>query len=448
MAGSTSSSAARRVVTGGTSGRPGRRRGRPHRRASSAGTRTCPRPRPCCWPTTRCCCPGWSTRHVHVNEPGRTEWEGFATATAAAAAGGVTTIVDMPLNSIPPTVDRRRAGGEAAGRARASATWTSASGAARCPATLGAPAARCTRPACSASSASWSTAGCPSSRRSTRAELAAALAEVAAFDALLIVHAEDAGDDRRGAGRAGRAYADFLASRPPRPRTRAIAGLLDAARRTGARVHVVHLSGRRRAAAARGGAARAASRSRAETCPHYLTLAAEESRTARTSSSAARRSADAANRDALWAGLADGTIDCVVSDHSPCTPELKLPGRPGTSARPGAGSPRCSWACRWCGPRAGAGRRLADVVALDVRGAGRAGRAGRQGRASRPAATPTWCAFAPDEAFVVDPARLHHRHPVTPYAGRRADRGGPRRPGCAGPRRRRRRVAAEPRGRC
>ena len=87
------------------------------------------------WPTTRCCCPGLVDTHVHVNEPGRTEWEGFATATRAAAAGGVTTILDMPLNSIPPTVDVAALEVKRKARRRPGATSTSASGAAPSPAT-------------------------------------------------------------------------------------------------------------------------------------------------------------------------------------------------------------------------------------------------------------------------------------------------------------------------
>ena len=167
--------------------------------------------------------PGLVDTHVHVNEPGRTEWEGFATATRAAAAGGVTAIVDMPLNSLPPTVDvdalriKRAA-------ARGSATSTSVSGAARSRATP-ATCPACTTPGCSASRRSWPTPGCPSSRRSIPTSCADALAAV---DALFVVHAEDPWHLHDAASSAG--YADFLASRPPDAEHAAVATAIDAAR--------------------------------------------------------------------------------------------------------------------------------------------------------------------------------------------------------------------------
>ena len=143
--------------------------------------------------------PGLVDTHVHVNEPGRTEWEGFATATRAAAAGGVTTIVDMPLNSIPPTttvaaLEIKRAVAEGQ-------CWsTSASGAARCPATCPS-SRRCTRPGSSASSASCSTRASRSSRTSSRRRSRAAMTETARLGALMIVHAEDGRPARRGRAR-------------------------------------------------------------------------------------------------------------------------------------------------------------------------------------------------------------------------------------------------------
>ena len=184
--------------------------------------------------------PGLVDSHVHVNEPGRTEWEGFATATRAAAAGGVTTIVDMPLNSIPPTVSvealhvKRRL-------RRARSRSMSRSGAVPCRATPTS-SGRCSRQASWASSASCSTPVCRSSRRWTTRGCATALAELAAVDGLLIAHAEDAAVLAAAPAPGGPSYAAFLASRPGAAEESAIGRLLAAALDTGARVHVVHLA--------------------------------------------------------------------------------------------------------------------------------------------------------------------------------------------------------------
>ena len=198
--------------------------------------------------------PGLVDTHVHVNEPGRTEWEGFATATRAAAAGGVTTLVDMPLNSLPPTATAAALRRKRAAAARQGARRRRLLGrrGARQPRR---PARRCTTPGVFGFKCFLSTPACRSSRRSTRPQLAPALAEIAGFDGAADRARRGPGAIAAGAARGRPTYADFLASRPPAAEDTAIAR---PDRRgpasTGARVHVLHLSRRRRAAADRAAA--------------------------------------------------------------------------------------------------------------------------------------------------------------------------------------------------
>ena len=358
--------------------------------------------------------PGLVDSHVHVNEPGRTEWEGFATATAAAAAGGVTTIVDMPLNSIPPTVtvaalERKRAA--AAGQlATDVAFWGGA-----VPGNLAE-----LRPLHEAGVAGFKCFLLPSGVEEFAplgpAELAAAMAEIAGFGGLLIAHAEDAAVIEAAPAALGRSYAGFAASRPPQAEVRAVRALLAAARRTGCRVHVVHLS-----AAAALPLIRAAKAEglpvTAETCPHYLTLRAEEVPDGGTAFKCCPPIRDAANQDALWAALLDGTLDCVVSDHSPVTPDLKcLEEGDFGAAWGGIASVQLGLPVMWTeGSRRGV--RLDSLAAWMATAPARlAGLAGRGAIAVGYRAD--FCVLDPDAEFTVDPAGLRHRHPVTPYAGR------------------------------
>jgi allantoinase len=358
--------------------------------------------------------PGLVDTHVHVNEPGRTEWEGFATATRAAAAGGVTTIVDMPLNSLPPTVDvaalqTKRAA--AAGRCAVDVGfWGGAvPGNADELAKLhaeGAFGVKCF----------LLDSGVPEFPPLVGAGLVAAMKAVAAYDGLLIAHAED-GDVVRPA--AGRRYADFVASRPPAAERGAIATLLRLARETGARVHVVHLS----AASALPLLADARAEGLAvsvETCPHYLALTAEEVPDGDTRFKCCPPVREAANRDALWQGLADGVIDMVVSDHSPSPPELKHldPADPSWgdfgTAWGGIASLQVGLPVVWTEARR-RGHGLARVVEWMAHApAARVGLA-RKGRITA-GADADLVVFAPDAPYTV--GELHHRHPVTPYAGR------------------------------
>ncbi len=357
--------------------------------------------------------PGLVDSHVHVNEPGRTEWEGFASATRAAAAGGVTTLIDMPLNSIPPTVDvpalelKRQA---ALGKVHVDVGfWGGA-----VPSSLGGLGLlhdagvfgfKCF----------LVDSGVPEFPPLSWAEVDRALAEVAALDGLLVVHAEDAAVLAGAPGCRGPSYAGFVGSRPHEAEDVAIAGLLDLAARHGARVHVLHLSSAD--ALGRIAQARAAGVSvTVETCPHYLTLAAEEIADGRTEFKCCPPIRDASNRDALWQGLADGLVDSVVSDHSPSTVDLKcLDTGDFGDAWGGVASLQLGLSLTWTAARS-RGVGLGSVVRwMSAAPAALVGLSAKG--AIEPGRDADLVVFAPDETFTVDPALLHHRNPVTPYAG-------------------------------
>ncbi|MFH8982362.1 allantoinase AllB [Streptomyces varsoviensis] len=358
--------------------------------------------------------PGLVDTHVHVNDPGRSEWEGFATATRAAAAGGVTTLIDMPLNSLPPTTTphhlhvKQRA---AAGAVHVDVGfWGGA-----IPANAGA-----LRPLHDAGVFGFkcflSPSGVEEFPELDRHQLAAAMAEVAGLGGLLIVHAEAPDHLDRAPRRTGRRYADFLASRPRAAENDAVTTLIALAARLGARVHVLHLSSGD-ALPLIAEARRAGVRLTAETCPHFLTLAAEEVPDGATEFKCCPPIRERANQDALWAGLADGTIDCVVSDHSPCTPDLKHPETGDfATAWGGISSLQLGLPAVWTAARR-RGHTLDDVARwMSTAPARLAGLAGKGAiEAGRDA---DLVALAPEDTFTVDPAALHHRHPITAYAGR------------------------------
>jgi allantoinase len=356
--------------------------------------------------------PGLVDSHVHVNEPGRTEWEGFASATRAAAAGGITTIVDMPLNSIPPTISVealhvKRA--VAAGQVSVDvAFWGGAvpGNADQLKPLLaaGAVGVKCF----------LLDSGVPEFPPLDDAGLRKALEQLAAVDGLLIAHCEDDEVIAAAPDPGGTSYAGFLASRPGAAEETAIGRLIAAARDTGARVHVVHLADADALPMLR--AARAEGvRITVETCPHYLTFSAEEVPDGATSFKCCPPIREATHREALWAALADGDIDLVVSDHSPCTPELKrLDVGDFGLAWGGITGLQVTLPVVWTGARA-RGRSLTEVVRwMSAAPAQLTGLAGKGGIAVGKDAD--LVAFAPDQQWRV--AELHHRHPVTPYAGR------------------------------
>ena len=357
--------------------------------------------------------PGLVDTHVHADEPGRTEWEGFASATAAAAAGGVTTIIDMPLNSIPPTttLEALRTKQEAArGQAHVDVGfWGGA-----VPDNLGIGELRALHDAGAFGFKCFlAETGVDEFRHLDQGQLEHAAAELAAFDGLLLVHAEDAGRLHDHAGGAG--YADYLASRPDAAETAAVARVIDVARRTGLRAHIVHVSSTEalpllRAAQAEG------VRITAETCPHYLTLAADEIDDGDTSFKCAPPIRERANQDALWAALSDGTLSIVVSDHSPATIELKTRGHDFGQAWGGIAGLQLGLPAVWTAARS-RGVPLAEVVRwMSANTAAFVGLADRGGIA--PGIRADLVVFAPEAEFTVDAATLKHKNPITAYQGR------------------------------
>ncbi|WP_028651875.1 allantoinase AllB [Nocardioides halotolerans] len=358
--------------------------------------------------------PGLVDTHVHVNEPGRTEWEGFATATRAAAAGGVTTILDMPLNSVPPTttveaLETKRAVAE--GQVSVDVGFWGGAVPGNVP-DLG--------PLHEAGVFGFKCflldSGVEEFGHLEPDQLALAMKETAALGALMIVHAEDGGLLDEAALDGGR-YAGFLASRPKAAEEAAIDLVIAQARATGGRAHVVHLSDADAVAALRAARTDGVDLS-VETCPHYLTFDAEHVADGATELKCCPPIREAANREALWAALAAGDLDFVVSDHSPCTVDLKRRGGGDFGeAWGGIASVQLGLPAVWTGARE-RGHALVDVVRwMATATADRVGLA-HKGRIEV-GADADLVRFAPDEEFTVDVTRLHHRNPVSAYAGRR-----------------------------
>jgi allantoinase len=362
--------------------------------------------------------PGIVDTHVHLNEPGRTEWEGFATATRAAAIGGVTTLVDMPLNSIPPTTSRE---GFAAKRSAAKGQCAVDVGfwGGVVPGNQGELAGmvedgvrgfKCFLVDSGVAEFGWV----------GETELAPAMGILAGLGVPLLVHAEVAGPiDAATATLTGadpRSYATYLASRPPAAEEQAIQLVTRLCRATRARTHIVHHS-----AASALHLLREARREglplSAETCPHYLHFTAETIPDGATPFKCAPPIRDAANREALWKALADGVLDFVASDHSPCSPNLKaMEVGDFVAAWGGVSGLQLALSVVWT-EASRRGHTLVDIVRWMCAGPARlAGLTGRKGSIAA-GADADLVVFAPDDTTSVSPDRIQHRHKVTPYAG-------------------------------
>ncbi|CAN5245778.1 allantoinase AllB [soil metagenome] len=363
--------------------------------------------------------PGIVDSHVHINEPGRTEWEGFASATRAAAAGGVTTVIDMPLNSIPATTTT------AALEAKRSVAdekaiidvgfWGGA-----VPENLG--ALKLLHDAGVFGFKAFLTpSGVDEFGHLDAAQLDAALEELAAFDGLLIVHAEDPGVIDAHADDGGADYRRFVESRPDEAEVTAIERVIAGVRRTGARAHILHLSSAKALPALR--AARAEGLPiTVETCPHYLAISAEQIGDGATQYKCCPPIRDDANRDLLWAALVDGDIDIVVTDHSPSTAALKFQG----GADASSGDFQLSWggiaglqlglSAVWT-EASSRGIPLERVLGWMSRGPADFVGLAHKGRIAV-GADADLVAFAPDATFTVHAEELLHRNPVSAYDDR------------------------------
>ena len=357
--------------------------------------------------------PGLVDTHVHICEPGHADWEGFATATQSAALGGITTLVDMPLDSVPATTTvaalelKRRAaagqchvdvgfwGGVVPGNGHELAPLFDA----------GVLGFKCFLADSGAEDFPPVSAG----------EMEQALRMLRPFGVPLLVHAES--DQAAVQAKATSVYAHYLATRPRDIENLAIGQVIDAAKRSGGRAHIVHLSSSDAlpmiAQARRDGVAVTA-----ETCPHYLYLCAEEIADGATPAKAGPPVREAANRELLWEGLRRGTIDLVASDHSPATPAMKhLDTGDFAAAWGGISSLQISLPLAWTAAR-DRGISLPEVAGWMSTLPAKLARLDRKGRIA-PGCDADFCILAPDEPFAVDPAALRHRQPVTPYAGRR-----------------------------
>lgn len=366
--------------------------------------------------------PGLVDTHVHINEPGRTEWEGFATATQAAAAGGVTTLVDMPLNCVPETIDVQAL--EAKREAATGKTWVDwaawggvvrgNAGSLPALAAAGVPGFKCFLIHSGIEGFSWV----------NEADLRLALERLRGTGLPLLAHAEVAGPveeatNQLNAHRADwRRYATYLASRPDAAEVEAIALLIRLAEEFDAHIHIVHLATVEALPLLKRARERGV-KITVETCAQYLWFAAEEIADGATEFKCAPPVRSAANREGLWAALQQGLIDMVTTDHSPCPPEMKRrdTGRWdlawGGIASLGLGLP-----VLWTGMhRRGVGvERIAEwMAAAPARLAGVADRKGTLAAG----ADADFTVFDTEAEWTVMVDDLRFRHKLSPYLGAR-----------------------------
>jgi allantoinase len=364
--------------------------------------------------------PGLVDTHVHINEPGRTEWEGFTTATRAAAAGGITTLIEMPLNSIPATttmaafrekvstaegqlwVDTGFWGGIVPGNAvDLNSLWEAG---------------------CFGFKCFLVESGVEEFRSVSEVDLRAAFVKLAEMEAPLLAHAELPGPIEEAAKRldrktSPRLYRNWLLSRPREAEDQAIEFLLRLANEYRAKIHIVHLSSadaitKVQAAKLNG------TRVSVETCPHYVTFASEEIADGATEFKCAPPIREAENREKLWAALGDGTINMIATDHSPCPPEMK---RQDTGdfmkAWGGIASLQLSLPAVWTQARA-RGYSLTHLAKWMCEGPAHLARLGKRKGAIAVGCDADLVIWNPDATFRVQPELLHHRHKLTSYEGR------------------------------
>jgi allantoinase len=364
--------------------------------------------------------PGLVDTHVHINEPGRTEWEGFRTATRAAAAGGYTTLVDMPLNSLPATttVENIRLKQNAA-QGQASVDYGFWGGVVE-------DNVDDIQPLASAGVLGYKCflvhPGIEGFTMVNRAELEAAMPRLAKTGLVLLAHAElpgpieDATAKLRDAGCNWKRYATYLASRPDQAEVDAIRLLIELSRRYGCRVHIVHLATAEalpdlRAARTEGLPITV------ETCPHYLHFSAEEIADGSTVHKCAPPIRSRANRELLWQALPSGDIDLIATDHSPCPPEMKMRGDGSfLEAWGGIASLQLALQVVWT-EASQRGLSIHSIARwMSEQPAKLAGLDHRKG-AIKMGNDADLVVFDPDAIETVDAARLEHRHAITPYRG-------------------------------
>jgi allantoinase len=365
-----------------------------------------------------CILPGLIDTHVHINEPGRTEWEGFETATRAAAAGGITTLVDMPLNCLPETttvaaLEAKRA----AAKGKCRVDWLPWGGVVgdnqkhiAALAKSGVPGFKCflIHP------------GIDGFTMVDEAQLRAALPLVAATGLPLLVHAELSPPLENAAAALvnsdWRSHATYLASRPDEAETSAIQLMIDLCREFKCPVHIVHLSSAK-SLALLGNARSEGLPITVETCPHYLHFSAEQIPDGATLFKCAPPIRDKINQYILWEALLTGVIDMVTSDHSPCPPEMKrLDTGNFQQAWGGIASLSVSLPVMWTELRQ---RGLPLNYIAQWMAAAPAKLAGLSNRKGAIAAglNADFVVFDTETSFTLTADRLHYRHPISPYVG-------------------------------
>ena len=358
--------------------------------------------------------PGLVDTHVHINSPGRSEWEGFPTATRAAAAGGVTTLIDMPLNSIPPTttlagfkekletakddcfVDVGFWGGVVPGNTAELARMFAA----------GVVGFKCF----------LVPSGVDEFPHVTEADLREAMPELARLGAMLIVHAELPGPMKATDYTHHTDYDTFLHSRPCAAENEAVALMIRLSREFDTRVHIVHLSSAEALPLLRDAQA-AGVKITAETCPHYLHFAAETVPAGATEFKCCPPIRESENREQLWQGLAEGTIETIVSDHSPCPASMKLRDTGDfMTAWGGIASLQLRLPVVWTEARRRGFSLLELTNWLCLNPARQVSLDSRKGAiaAGCDADIVIW---NPERDFVVKAEALQHRHKITPYNG-------------------------------
>ncbi|MBS2006821.1 MAG: allantoinase AllB [Cyanobacteria bacterium SZAS TMP-1] len=364
--------------------------------------------------------PGLVDSHVHINEPGRTEWEGFDTATRAAAAGGITTVADMPLNCIPVTtsaaafdeklrhiegrlwVDLCFWGGVVPGNTRELDRMID----------QGVMGFKCF----------LIHSGIDDFPNVEREDLESAMPVLARRGVPLLVHAELDHENHEHKPHVDepRTYKHFLESRPRRWENEAIDLMIELCRKHNCRVHIVHLSSSDAIAAIKKARTEGLPLT-TETCPHYLTLAAEDIKDGDTRFKCAPPIRERENSDKLWQGLQDGTIDLVVSDHSPCTPELKhMEAGDFHKAWGGIASLQFGLPAVWTEAKK-RGISLPTVLSCMSLGPARFLGLDHKKAALAQGFDADIVVFDPEASFVVEPSMIQHRHKVTPHEGRRFD---------------------------
>jgi allantoinase len=362
--------------------------------------------------------PGLVDSHVHINDPGRAEWEGFETATRAAAAGGYTMLVDMPLNCLPATTTVAALHAKrAAAHGKCRVDWAAWGGVVHdneaeigALAAAGVPGFKCflVNP------------GIDGFTMVTEQQLRSALPHVARTGLPLLVHAELPGPIDRATETLANAdwsrYSTYLQSRPDEAELAAIRLMLELCREYGFRLHIVHLSTSQ--ALPELCAARAEGLSvSVETCPHYLHLGAESIADGATLRKCAPPVRSRENCEKLWQGLRDGTIDMVVTDHSPCPPTMKgLAEGNFRTAWGGIASLSVALPMIWT-EASRRGFTLLDLARWMAAGPAQLAGCGTHKGHIAAGYDADFVVFDPEGEFIVTEDKLYYRHPVSPYLG-------------------------------